>query len=67
MLDLPATNPDRYTWEPVRPSDPDHMSGAKRMLHVVADRIRWQQALDQARRRAQGQPLEAPSVMGEAA
>jgi hypothetical protein len=72
MLDLPATDPDRYTWEPVRPSDPDHMSGAKRVLHVVADRIRWQQALDQARRRAQcpptqGQPLEAPSVMGEAA
>ena len=30
------------------------MPTGRRLLHVVADRIRWQQALDEARRRAQG-------------
>ena len=52
MLGLPATDPCRYSWEPVRPGDPDHMPAGQRLLHVVADRIQWQTALDQARRRA---------------
>jgi hypothetical protein len=52
MLGLPATDPRRYTWEPVKPGDPDHMPPGQRLLHVVADRIQWQTALDQARRRA---------------
>jgi hypothetical protein len=56
MLDLPATDPQRYTWEPVKPSDADHLSTAHRLLRVVGDRIRWRQALDEARRRAQGLP-----------
>jgi hypothetical protein len=62
-LGLPATDPARYTWEPVRPGDPDHMPTGQRLLHVVADRIQWQTALEQARRRA------APevSVTGRAA
>ena len=55
-LGLPATDPARYTWEPVTPGDPDHMEHARRLLHVVADRQRWQAALNEARRRAQGQP-----------
>jgi hypothetical protein len=55
-LGLPATDPGRYTWEPVLPGDHDHMPGPRRLLHVVADRMRWLQALDQARRRAQGEP-----------
>jgi hypothetical protein len=67
MLDLPATDPTRYTWEPVTPSDDDHIPTAQRLLHVVADRIRWQQALDQARRRAQGQPPGGFPATGEAA
>jgi hypothetical protein len=67
MLDLPATDSDRYAWEPVKPSDPDHMSGPRRMLHVVADRVRWRQALDEARRRAQGQPPDDLSATGVAA
>ena len=54
MLGLPATDPDRYAWELVEPDDRDHMPAAQRLLHVVADRMRWLQALDQARRRAQG-------------
>ena len=66
-LGLPATDPTRYAWEPVAPGDRDHMPTAQRMLHVVADRIRWQQALDQARRRAAGQPPGDLSATGEAA
>ncbi len=41
----PGHRPGRYSWEPVSPGDPDHMPPAQRMLHVVADRIRWQEAL----------------------
>jgi len=52
MLGLSATDPRRYTWEPVKPGDPDHMPNGQRLLHVVADRIQWQTALEQARRRA---------------
>jgi hypothetical protein len=51
-LDLPATDPAHYTWEPVAPGDPDHMEHARRLLHVVADRHRWRAALTEARRRA---------------
>ena len=53
-LGIPATDPARYTWEPVTPGDPDHMPPARRLLHVVADRITWKQALDEARRKAAG-------------
>jgi hypothetical protein len=66
-LGLPATDPARYAWEPVNPGDQDHMPTARRLLHVVADRIRWQQALDQARRRAQGLPPDDISATGRAA
>jgi hypothetical protein len=66
-LGLPATDPARYAWEPVNPGDHDHMPVARRLLHVVADRIRWQQALDQARRRAQGLPPGDLSATGDAA
>jgi hypothetical protein len=59
MLGLPATDPGRYSWEPVRPGDPDHMPTGQRLLHVVADRIQWQTALDQARRRAAEDELPA--------
>jgi hypothetical protein len=55
-LGLSATNPDNSTWELVTPGDPDHMPHARRLLHVVADRISWQQALTEARRRARGEP-----------
>ncbi len=55
-LGIHETDPSHYTWEPVAPSDPDHMSHARRLLHVVADRLRWQQALTEARRRAAGEP-----------
>jgi hypothetical protein len=67
MLDLPATDPSRYAWEPVAPGDEDHMPTARRLLHVVGDRIRWRQALDEARRRAQGQPSDELPATGQAA
>jgi hypothetical protein len=51
-LGVPATDPIRYAWEIIAPSDSDHMDHARRMLHVVADRLRWQNALSEARRRA---------------
>jgi hypothetical protein len=66
-LGLSATDPARYSWEMVAPSDPDHMSHARRLLHVVADRITWKQALDEARRRAAGPPGTNLSATGEAA
>jgi hypothetical protein len=67
MLDLPATDPDRYTWELVTPGDADHMPNPQRLLHVVADRMRWLAALDQARRRAAGGTGPDLSATGRAA
>ncbi len=61
-LGIPATDPGRYSWEPVSPGDPDHMPPAQRMLHVVADRIRWQDALAEARR--QSRPQRAAGSFG---
>jgi len=58
-LGLPATDPRPYTWEPVKPADPDYMPNDQRLLHVVADRIQWQTALEQARRRAAEAELPA--------
>ena len=60
-LGLPATDPRRYTWEPVKPGDPDHMPNGQRLLHVVADRIQWQTALAEAKRRA-GEAAEEPAA-----
>ena len=51
-LDL-AARPGRYTWDAVTPADDDYMPPDKRLLHVLADRARWQAALAEARRRAQ--------------
>jgi len=53
-LGVSAADPARYAWEVVTPGDPDHMDHARRLLHVVADRFRWQNALADARRRAAG-------------
>ena len=59
MLGISATDPYRYTREPVKPGDPDHMPNGQRLLHVVADRIQWQTALDLARRTAAEADLPA--------
>jgi hypothetical protein len=65
-LDIQA-DPARYAWEPVMPGDPDHMEHARRLLHVVADRQRWQAALAEARRRAGLPPNPDLSATGRAA
>ena len=67
MLDVSATDPARYAWEPVTPGDPDHMGHARRLLHAVADRARWQAALVEARRKAADQASPDASATGKAA
>jgi hypothetical protein len=66
MLDVSATDPARYRWELVAPGDPDHMDHARRLLHAVADRARWQAALREARLRA-GLPAVDSRAEGRAA
>jgi hypothetical protein len=66
-LGVSATDPARYAWEPVAPTDQDHMDHARRMLHVVADRLRWQTALAEARRRAAMPPDGDIPATGQAA
>lgn len=66
-LGITEPDPSRYAWEPVRPSDPDHMEPARRLLHVVADRRKWQVALTLARARASGQPAPDLSATWRAA
>jgi hypothetical protein len=66
-LGITEPDPSRYTWAPVTPGDPDHMPPARRLLHIVADRITWQQALDEARRRASPDSPPVLSATGSAA
>ena len=66
-LGVSATDPARYIWEPVRPGDTDHMEHSRRLLHVVADRQRWQAALTEARRRAALDADDDLSATGRAA
>jgi hypothetical protein len=67
MLGLPATDSDTYRWEPVQPGDDDYMSPSRRLLHSVADRLHWQSALAEARRRARDALAADGSVTGRAA
>ena len=66
-LGIPKADPARYTWEPVTPGDPDHMSRARRLLHLIAERIQWMAALDKARREATGTSPPDLSATGRAA
>ncbi len=59
-------DPPRYSWEPVMPGDTDRMEHTRRLLHVVADRQRWQASLAEARRRAGIEPPAALSATGRA-
>ena len=66
-LGVSATDPARYAWEAVAPGDPDHMDNTRRQLHAVADRARWQAALNEARRRAAMPPDSGLPAAGKAA
>jgi hypothetical protein len=57
-LGISATDPARYSWEPVTPGDPDHMPNAQRLLHVVADRQKWHAALIEARPGSRAKPAK---------
>lgn len=61
-LGLPATEPKSYRWEIVTPADPDYMPPARRLLHSVADRLHWQNTLNEARARARGTTGELPAT-----
>jgi hypothetical protein len=67
MLGLPATDPATYRWEPVQPGDEDYMPPARRLLHAVADRLHWEQALTEARRRARDALGAEVSAIGRVA
>ncbi|HEX2323078.1 MAG TPA: replication initiator [Streptosporangiaceae bacterium] len=66
MLDLPATDTNRYRWEQVSPADRDAMTPTRKLLHVLDDRARWNAALAEARRRA-SEATDAPSAAGKEA
>jgi hypothetical protein len=66
-LGIAEPDPARYSWQLVAPGDSDHMPPAQRLLHVVADRIAWQSALGEARRRAAGNSPPDLSATGRAA
>ncbi len=56
-LGLSATiGAGRYRWETVTPSDPDYLNTPDRLTRVIAERMQWKHALDEARRRAQEAP-----------
>ena len=66
-LGLSATgDTSRYRWEKVTPDDPDYLPVPDRLARVVAERMRWKQALDEARRRARDAADEI-SATGEVA
>jgi len=52
-LGLLATEDNgHYVWERVTPADHDYLPATRRLILVVADRMHWKHALDEARRRA---------------
>jgi len=68
MLGLSATEDDgTYRWERVTPADPDHMAPVQRLMHVLADRVSWQAALTEARRKADQATCELSATPGRAA
>jgi hypothetical protein len=67
MLDLPATDPTTYRWEPVQPGDDDYMPPSRRLLHAVSDRLAWERALTEARHRARDALAAEVSATGSAA
>jgi hypothetical protein len=63
--DAPEAN--RYAWELTRPDDDDVQPLGRRLLHAVAERQRWRAALEDAKRRAAGDPPDELSATTPAA
>jgi hypothetical protein len=55
-----TSDTSRYRWEKVTPSDPDYLPPPDRLTRVIAERMRWKHALDQARQRAQESDADPP-------
>ena len=54
QLGISATDDNgRYRWQRVTPSDDDYLPLTRRLMLVVAERMRWKHDLEEARRRAQ--------------
>jgi len=51
-----------YRWEKVTPSDSDYLPPPRRLLRVVAERMAWKHALDEARRLAQERAGDVPAT-----
>ena len=67
MLGLPAIDSANYRWEQVQPGDEDYLPHARRLLQTVADRLQWERALTEARRRARDALDAEVSATGRAA
>jgi hypothetical protein len=62
-LGLSATgDTGRYRWEKVTPNDSDYLPPPERLTRVVAERMRWKQALNEARRRAEEAASDLPAT-----
>ena len=57
-----TTDTASYRWEKVTPADTDYLPPPWRLVRVVAERMAWKQALDEARRRAQEQPADVSAT-----
>jgi hypothetical protein len=60
-----APTADRYAWEPTRPDDDDVQPLGRRLLHAIAERQRGRAALEDAKRRAAGDPPDQLSATTE--
>jgi hypothetical protein len=61
-LGLSATgDTGRYRWQTVGLSDPDYLPPPERLTRVIAERMRWKHALDEARRLAQETGADPPA------
>jgi hypothetical protein len=69
LLGISATDDraDRLVWEQVKPDDPDVAPKSHRLMHAIADRERWRQLLDEAKRRADGNPPDPPPELSATA
>jgi hypothetical protein len=63
----PANGPNRYRFELARPDDPDVLPVQHRILRAISTRIRWRQALDAAKARAQDRPGAVSAIEAKAA
>jgi hypothetical protein len=63
----PTPEVARYAWESVKPADPDVAPLSHRLMRAIADRARWRQALEAARRAASEGPPSLSATGGHRA